>query len=350
MESLWFWLVAIMLTGYVVLDGFDLGAGIISLFVTRDPEERKMILKSIGPFWDGNEVWLLAGGGTLYFAFPALYASSFSGFYLPLMMVLWLLMLRGISIEFRNHLTSPVWIALWDKVFGGASALLAIFYGAALGNVARGVPLNRDGEFFLPLWTHWGVEGSTGILDWYTVSVGLLAFAALATHGALWVNLKTAGALQTRAQQTARIAAVATGLLTIIVTAMTFSIQPLILRSFSERPWGWICPILAIAGIAGIFLFLRSHQETRAFVASCAFILGMMTSVAFGLFPYVLPSNSDPSLGLTVYNAAAGHYGLQVGLIWWIPGMLLAMGYFLFLYRRFAGKVVADGDSAISTH
>src|SRR5664280_2475398 len=145
METVWFCLVAVMIAMYVVLDGFDLGAGAVHLFVARTDAERRAVLRSIGPVWDGNEVWLLAGGGTLYFAFPALYASSFSGFYLPLMIVLWLLILRGTSIEFRNHMQRLVWQPLWDAVFAAASALLAIFFGAALGNVVRGVPLDRAG-------------------------------------------------------------------------------------------------------------------------------------------------------------------------------------------------------------
>src|ERR1700692_4173385 len=153
LETIWFCLVASMITAYVILDGYDIGAGMIHLFVARSDDERRQVIRSIGPFWDGNEVWLIAGGGTLYFAFPALYASSFSGFYLPLMMVLWLLILRGISIEFRNHIESPVWAPLWDVVFCSSSALLAIFFGAALGNVVRGVPIDRAGDFFLPLWT-----------------------------------------------------------------------------------------------------------------------------------------------------------------------------------------------------
>src|SRR3984957_10356477 len=148
----WFWLVAIMLTVYVLLDGFDLGAGAIHLLVAKTDQERRQVLASIGPVWDGNEVWLIAAGGTLYFAFPTLYASAFSGFYLPLMIVLWLLILRGISIEFRSHLEGPVWGSLWDAVFCGASGLLAIFFGAALGNVVRGVPFDAAGDFFLPLW------------------------------------------------------------------------------------------------------------------------------------------------------------------------------------------------------
>src|SRR6266704_689570 len=151
MGTLWFCLVALMIAIYVLLDGFDLGAGAIHLFVAKTDEERRQVLASIGPVWDGNEVWLLAAGGTLYFAFPGLYASAFSGFYLPLMIVLWLLILRGISIEVRNHIDSPVWKPFWDVIFAGASALLAIDFGAALGNIVRGAPLDAAGNFFLPL-------------------------------------------------------------------------------------------------------------------------------------------------------------------------------------------------------
>src|ERR1700743_2568619 len=151
METVWFMSVAVMVTAYVVLDGFDLGVGVIYPFVTKSSTERRMVLRAIGPVWDGNEVWLLAAGGTLYFAFPALYASSFSGFYLALMIVLWLLMLRGISIEIRSHVDSDLWANFWDAVFCGASALLAIFYGAALGNVVRGVSIDAGGFFFTPL-------------------------------------------------------------------------------------------------------------------------------------------------------------------------------------------------------
>src|SRR5216117_3288115 len=153
MGTIWFWLVAIMITIYVLLDGFDLGAGAIHLLAAKTDEERRQVLASIGPVWDGNEVWLLAAGGTLYFAFPLLYASAFSGFYLPLMIVLWLLVLRGVSVELRNHIDVGVWRRLLDGLFGIASGLLAIFYGAALANVIRGVPLRPDGYFFLPLWT-----------------------------------------------------------------------------------------------------------------------------------------------------------------------------------------------------
>src|SRR5436190_2697341 len=171
MNFTWYCLVAFMIAGYVILDGYDLGAGIVHLFVARGEDERKMVLRSIGPVWDGNEVWLLAGGGTLYFAFPGLYSSSFSGFYLPLMVVLWLLMIRGISIEFRNHLDNAAWRPFWDTGFALASLLLTVFFGAALGNVIRGVPLDGAGDFFLPLWTDFTTGPEPGILDWYTILV-----------------------------------------------------------------------------------------------------------------------------------------------------------------------------------
>src|SRR5271157_2819676 len=204
METTWFCFVAVMIAMYVVLDGFDLGAGIVHLFIGRTDAERRIVLGSIGPVWDGNEVWLLAAGGTLYFAFPALYSSSFSGFYLPLMIVLWLLILRGIAIEFRNHIQSLVWQPLWDTVFAGASALLGVFFGAALGNVVRGVPLDRSGEFFLPLWTDFTAGGNSGILDWYTVLIAVAALLTLTVHGSLWIVLKTEGAVADRARRFAK--------------------------------------------------------------------------------------------------------------------------------------------------
>src|SRR5271169_4576606 len=161
MSTLWFMIVAVMVAAYVLLDGFDIGVGAVHLFIARNDAERSTVLRAIGPVWDGNEVWLLAAGGTLYFAFPLLYASSFSGFYLPLMMVLWLLMLRGIGIELRAHMENPVWVGFFDLIFCVSSVLLAIFFGAALGNVVRGVPLGADGYFFEPLWTNFRVNQGT---------------------------------------------------------------------------------------------------------------------------------------------------------------------------------------------
>src|SRR5438128_1634509 len=224
METLWFCLVAAMLAVYVVLDGFDLGAGIVHLLVARTEPERRLVLRSIGPVWDGNEVWLLTAGGTLYFAFPPLYASSFSGFYLPLMIVLWLLILRGLAIELRDHVDSPAWKPFWDAAFSLSSLCLALFFGAALGGLFASLPSAR-----------------------------------------------------------------------------------------------------------------AAAREARAFLASCGYLAGMLASAAFGLYPDLLPSRTDPAGSLTVHNAAASAYGLRVGLAWWIPGMTLAAVYVAYVYRHFAG-------------
>lgn len=336
---IWFCIVAVMVAMYVVLDGFDLGAGIVHLGVARTDRERRAVIKSIGPVWDGNEVWLLAGGGALYFAFPALYASSFSGFYLPLMMVLWLLILRGISVEFRNHIDNPVWKPLWDVVFCFSSALLAIFFGVALGNVVRGVPLDASGEFFLPLWTDWTPGAQPGILDWYTILVGLFAFFTLTQHGALWVAYKTENGVRGRARRIARMSWYAVAALTVIVTVVSFRIQPQLSRSFAAMPAGFAFPLLALAGLIGAFLFWQRNEDLKAFVSSAVFVIGMLTSVVFGVFPYVLPANTDPALSLTIHNASAPAYGLRIGLLWFAPGMALAASYSVFLYRKFAGKV-----------
>src|SRR3989442_654059 len=268
MGTIWFWLVAIMITIYVLLDGFDLGAGAIHLLAAKTDEERRQVLASIGPVWDGNEVWLLAAGGTLYFAFPALYASAFSGFYLPLMIVLWLLILRGASIEFRNHIQSAVWDPLWDFLFCTSSLLLAVVFRAALGDVVRRVPLDASG----------------------------------------------------------------------------YLIQPQVKENFTTWPLGFVFPVLAVAGIAGVIFELRKHDERKAFFASCAYLAGMLTSVVFGVYPMVLPAR-NPVYSLTVATAKAGEYGLKIGLAWWIIGIILAAGYFTYVYRSFAGKVAVDKDS-----
>jgi cytochrome d ubiquinol oxidase subunit II len=339
METIWFCIVAVMLTVYVLLDGFDIGAGIIHLIAARTDAQRSALIASIGPVWDGNEVWLLAAGGTLYFAFPGLYASGFSGFYLALMIVLWLLMLRGIAIEFRGHIQDRLWGSFWDVVFSASSLLLAVFYGTALGNVVRGVPLDQDGYFFVPLWTTFTTGTSPGILDWYTILVGIAALLVLTLHGALWVNLKTSGELQLSAR---RIASAAYWLVcgaTLVITVTSFLVQPHLEQSFAAHPALWIFPLVAAMGLLGMRLSLTESLDLWAFLASSTFITGIMCSAVFGLFPLVLPSSNGSVRDLTIYNVAAPHYGLVVGLRWWIPGFLLAVTYTTMVYRHFHGRV-----------
>lgn len=346
LPTLWFILVLFMITMYVLLDGFDLGAGVIHLIVARTNAERQTVLRAIGPVWDGNEVWLIAAGGTIFFSFPLLYASSFSGFYLPLIMVLWLLMLRGIAIELRHHIANPVWASLWDGTFFLGSALLTIFYGAAVANVVRGVPLDAHGVFFEPLWTDFNPRSAhPGILDWYTILIGLLAFAALTTHGANYIAVKTTGALNARARRLARLAWLATVVLTVLGTIATFAVQPAMGAGYAARPWAYVFPLIALGGLGATAYYQRQRRDLEALFASGAYLAGMLVSAAAGLYPMVLPAVTLPN-SLTIHNAAASQYGQTVGLIWWAIGMVLAAIYFIFIYRLFWGKVtVAEGEA-----
>ena len=343
MPTVWFMIVSVMIAAYVVLDGFDLGAGIIYLIAGRTVDERRKILRSIGPVWDGNEVWLLAAGGTLYFAYPQLYASAFSGFYLPLMMVLWLLMLRGIGIELRSHMSNPVWQGFFDVVFSLSSVLLAIFFGAALGNVIRGVPLDAAGYFFEPLWTNFRLGPHPGILDWYTVMAGVVALVTLTAHGALYVTLKTDGQLGGRARAVALTVWPIQLLLTLVSLVATWFVRPSIKGNYLAYPIGFLIPIVVFASLAVMYTATRKSQELRAFLASCVYITGMLVGAVFALYPVVLPASTDPAYNLTIYNSAAGTHGLTVGLVWWTLGMILSVGYFVFVYRMFRGKVQLEG-------
>lgn len=344
METIWFIAVALMVAMYVLLDGFDLGAGTIHLFAARNEAERRMVIRAIGPVWDGNEVWLIAAGGTLFFAFPTLYAAGFSGFYLPLIMVLWLLMIRGLSIELRGHMDNPMWASFWDAAFFVGSALLTFFFGAALGNVVRGVPLNKNGFFFQPLWTNFSPFAKVpGILDWYTILIGLLALTTLIVHGANFIAVKTENDLNARARRISGRFTYATIALTVLATIATFWVSPRMLEGFNSRPYGYVLPLIAIAGLVGMVLYSGRGRDTAAFLASSAFIIGMLTSTVFGVYPDVLPA-VNPENSLTIHNAASSNYSQAVGLVWWTIGIILAAIYFVVIYRLFRGKVRLEDE------
>ncbi|HUA92513.1 MAG TPA: cytochrome d ubiquinol oxidase subunit II [Terracidiphilus sp.] len=345
MGFVWFWLVAVMIVGYVVLDGFDLGVGVLHLFLARSEAERKTLLASIGPVWDGNEVWLLAGGGTLYFAFPLLYASAFSGFYLPLMIVLWLLVARGISLELRNHVDVGVWQTLLDGLFGLASALLTIFYGAALANVIRGVPLGADGYFFLPLWTNWKPGIAPGILDWYTVIGGLVALVALTLHGALWVRLKAAGDLEARARLLVRPLWMILLGLTAVSLFATVAVRPSTLENYFHYPVTFIVPLGVVGSLIGVLLWNEKGDALKAFLASSCYLFFMLAGACWGLYPTLLPATTGTDRNITLGRALSGQHTLAVGLVWWIFGMALAVTYVVFVYSKFRGKVSAGSEA-----
>ncbi len=308
-------------------------------------DERGVGLQKIGRGWDGNEVWLIATGGARYFAFPLLYASGFSGFYLPLMIVLWLLMLRGLGIELRSHVHDPLWWSCFDFLFSASSVLLAVFFGVAMGNVIRGVPLDAEGYFFEALWTDFRVGPNPGILDWYTSLTGLLALAALAVHGAHYVAMKTEGPINLRSR---RIAALGWPLLVLLTVAnlnATIAIRPQLLQNFALHSWGWIIPAAVFGSLITMRLFTSRRRDRAAFFSSTTYLAAMLVGAAFAVYPNLLPASTDAAYSLTIYNARTGDYSLRVGLIWWLAGIMLAAGYFVFLYTGFRGKVTSVSRS-----
>ncbi len=342
METLWFVLVCGMFAVYVILDGFDLGAGALHLGIAKNDLERRTVLNAIGPVWDGNEVWLIAGGGVMYFAFPKLYAAAFSGFYLPLIMVLWLLMMRGLGIEMRHHVKHPMWQSFWDTAFMIGSALLVFVFGAALGNVVRGVPLGEAGNFFLPLWNHFTIEPEAGILDWFTVLMGMVSLVVLTVHGAAYLAWKTEGEVERRAR---RIVSTGIWIMALLIAGSlpaSLAVRPAMWDRYAHSIWGWIFPAISAAGFVGLWMLTRRHRALPAFLSSCVFIGGALGATAFAMYPSLLPSSVSPRYDLTIANTAAQPYGLSVGMVWWSLGMVLATGYFVYLFHSFRGKTRVD--------
>ena len=260
MAELWFAIAAAMLATYVVLDGFDFGAGALHLFVARSDRERRQVLAAIGPFWDGNEVWLLATGGALFVAFPRVLASGLSGFYFAIFLVLWVLILRGISIEFRSHVDHPLWRAAWDAAFAGASTMLPVLFGAALGNLVRGLPLDAEGWFSLPLFTDFTARAPVGILDWYTVLAGVFALTALAGHGATFLLWKSDGPVHERSRRAAGRLYAGVAVLWPLLTVATWLVNAPMLAALPGRPLAWLSLLLAVGGLLGVRRGLRADR------------------------------------------------------------------------------------------
>lgn len=341
MIELWFGIVAAMLAAYVVLDGFDFGAGALHLFVARTDTERRQVLAAIGPYWDGNEVFLLAAGGTLFVAFPKVLAAGLSGFYLAIFLVLWTLILRGIAIEFRSHHTHVLWRAAWDAVFGVASTVLPVLFGAALGNLLRGLPLDQDGWFTLPLFTDFTARGDVGILDWYTVLVGVFALLATVGHGASYLAWKTDGAVQARSRKMALWCYGAVGVLWPIVTLATAVVKGRMYDALLKRPLAWMALLIALGGLASVFLALRGRRPLAAFLGSAAFLAGLLAATATLVFPVMLRAVGGDALSLTAYGTAVPVASLRTALGWWAVAAPLVVAYYAVLFRLHRGKAVA---------
>ncbi|MCL5127697.1 MULTISPECIES: cytochrome d ubiquinol oxidase subunit II [unclassified Algibacter] len=350
MELFWYIVLMTMLAIYVILDGYDFGAGIIHLFFAKTEKDKKAITNAIGPFWDANEVWLIASGGVLFFAFPTLYASSFSGFYLPLMMILWLLIFRAIGLELRGQVHNRMWEAIWDKAFGISSLLLALFFGVALGNVVRGVNLGNvvDGVstheahfFFLPLWnpTLSPHAEELGIIDWFTLLLGIIGVVSLAIHGANWIIFKTNSDLNKKLRKVIFNLNIVLLVLVIVSISIWHLIEPKPFHNFFEHPWLWIFPIITLTGLFGLFRIKSFKKDGYGFIFSSLFLFGGLTTTVSSIFPKVLPSTNSINPDLTLYNVAAHEYGLTVGVYWFAIAAALVAVYMFIQYKVFNGKM-----------
>jgi cytochrome d ubiquinol oxidase subunit II len=345
MIAIWYGVVSFMLIIYVVLDGRNFGAGMLHWFVAKTPEERRQVIAAIGPLWSWHEVWLVGFGGTLVAIFPRLMASAFAGYYLALFLILWCLILRGVSIEVGGHINDRLWQGYWDFIFVLSNFLLAILFGAAAGNVARGVPLDAQGTFSMAFFTDFNVRGNVGLLDWYTVSIAILAVVVLAAHGATYLTLKTEGAVHDRCEKWATYLWTAAVPLLLIILLESRIVRPdLPGRAWTNLFW-WLGLAVTVLSILTLVAGLMTRNELRAFIGSNFVIVGLLATGAAAIFPVMLHSTLAPENSMTAYAVAAAPMSLHVAAIWWPIGFALAVFYFVYISRRYAGKVSVQRDT-----
>ena len=328
-------ILVVMLTVFLVLEGWDFGAGLLHFVVGRNEVERGAVLDAIGPLWLWNEVWLVAFGGMTFVAFPSVLASAFSGFYLAFFILLWCLVIRGVAIEARNQLGDPLWREAWDFAFAASNLLLAVLIGAALGNVIRGVPLDSKGNFAMAFFTDFGVRGRVGILDWYTLSTAIFVVALFAAHGASFLALKTAGPVHERSSRAARRLWPAVLVLLAATAIETAVVRPDLLNGMIRRPAAWIALAAVGAGAPTALVCQARGRHGAAFAGSCALISGLMGAGAAGVFPVMLRSTLAPQDSISAYGAATDGYSLGLALIWWPFAVVLSLGYFWFVFRHY---------------
>jgi cytochrome bd ubiquinol oxidase subunit II len=336
LQVTWFLLVGVLLTAFAILDGFDLGVGMWHLGAKTD-KERRTLLNAVGPVWDGNEVWLLTGGGALFAAFPPVYASVFSGFYIAIMLLLLALISRAVSLEFRSKEESPTWRATWDVVFSFSSILAALLFGVALGNVLRGIPLSEAGDYtgtFLQL------------LNPYALLIGLTGLAMIGFQGANFMVIKTENDLQARARRFATISGASFFALFLVAVIATVTTQPHLMENFSSMPILWIIPLLGFASIGAGLFFVKKEQAGKAFIASSMAVVSMMSLSGAGLFPRMVPALNDPALSLTISNSSSTERTLMTMLILTVIGVPIVLTYTIWVYKAFAGKVDPDHPSS----
>lgn len=335
LNTIWFILIGVLLTGYAILDGFDLGVGALHLFV-KDDLERRIMINSIGPVWDGNEVWLVTGGGALFAAFPHVYATVFSGFYIALMLLLFGLIFRAIAIEFRSKQPTKWWRQLWDVAFSVSSILIALLMGIALGNIITGVPIDAEKEFAGNFFT---------LLHPYTVLVGITTVALFMMHGSIYVVMKTEGELQKKIRSWVNNTIIFFVICYVTTTMYTLIYYPHMVQHFKDAPWLFVIAVLNMLAIANIPREIFHGRDFRAFLSSCASIVALLALFAVGLFPNIVLSNPNPEYSLTIYNAASSQKTLNIMLIVAIIGVPFVLAYTVSIYWIFRGKVKIDSMS-----
>lgn len=329
LNTLWFVLVGVLIAGYAVLDGFDLGVGIVHPFVEGDLE-RRLALNSIGPVWDGNEVWLVTAGGALFAAFPEVYATAFSGFYTAFMLLLTTLIFRAVAIEFRSKRPEPRWRAAWDGIFAAASGGAALLMGVAFGNVIAGVPLDADRNM---------TAGFVDLLHPYALGVGVTTVVLFALHGAIYLVLKTEGEMQARIRTWVRPLTVGFVLAYALTTLATLLFHPHMVERIRQQPWWFAVVVASVLAVANIPRELFHGREFRAFLSSSAAIALLLALAGIGLFPTLLRSSPSPERSLTIYNGASSQTTLGIMLTIAVIGIPVVLAYTTAIYWIFRGKV-----------
>lgn len=332
LQNIWFFLFFVLVSGYAILDGFDLGVGVLSMF-NRSDGERRLYVNAIAPVWDGNEVWLLTAGGALFAAFPPVYATVFSGFYLPLMLVLAGLIFRAVSMEFRGRIESAAWRRFWDWTFGIGSLLPALLFGVAVGNILRGIPVDQSGEF---------TGTFIGLLNPFSLLIGLLGLVMFITHGAIYMALKSEGDLQQRMIRTASNNWVAWVILFMVATSYGFFETPHLFTDTLTTPLFWLFFLLLLASLLSLPLFLKPAKRMLAMITSSVAIISTIAIAAIALYPNLVPSSIDKAYSLTVAGASSTQRTLWTMLIIALIGMPIVITYTIIIYRVFKGKVTLD--------
>jgi cytochrome d ubiquinol oxidase subunit II len=335
LNTIWFLLIGLLIIGYAILDGFDFGVGILSLFA-RTEKERRIHFNAIGPVWDGNEVWLITGGGALFAAFPVVYATVFSGFYLALMLVLIALIFRAVSFEFRSKVNSVRWRRAWDLAFGLGSLFSALLFGVAIGNILRGVPVAADGQY---------LGTFLGLLNPYSIGVGILSAVLFTMHGALYLAMKTDGKLRDRCRGWAVNLWLAVVALYVLMTLWSWLASPFLFEQAFGAVLFFVLFIVLVGSVVLLPVSIGAGRFGRAFLLSSIFIASVFGHVAMSLYPRLVPSSIDLEYSLTIYNSSSSPATLQTMLIIALIGVPIVVAYTIFIHRVFRGTVEITDES-----